>query len=1778
MRLISTIFFIMFLAFSAFAQPVNDECVDRIQLGVVPLCPVIGTFTNVDATASVISSDPTLNKPACFSGSQPDNDVWFSFEVPADGSAPNLIIEVTPTTGANGPISQPQIAAYRGECGEDELAEIGCASAAFNEDMVILELFGLNAGNEIFLRIEDWTASATPNSGDFELCVKAPDPIFNIGEDDGSMLCSGQLFDSGGADGPYGNSENNQFVICPTANFSCIEIEIPAYDIESGFDELNIFSGSSTSDPLFLSFDGTGGPTSFNISSTCVTVQFTSDGSVTRDGFELNWTCTSGDCENPFSTCGAPTEIMNLPYAESGFSTCGALNAVESGPCNAPGLLAGDDHVFTYASPGNECIMVEVSNANPLTALSIYNNCPEQATECLGSDVSAVGSNAVVMMTYLEEPGLYYIIVDNSDACTDFDIAVNSVTCANDAPVTCDAPIMIGSVPYMDNASTCGATNSEGNNDCSFGSGPGEDYIYAYESIGGECLTVRLENAGFGTTISALDGCSVDDPDCFGFAEVTTGDTAVIQLVRLFDPGTYYFVVEASEGCGSFDLQITSIDCPITLPPAIDCENALNINGCGNQPQIINVDQMPSEDDTAYQPGINDGCWSGTGQARFTWFTFQAQADGNFGFLANNAEDPTASDIDIQVWGPYATDEMRCDVMRTTQPVRSTWDAPNVPNLTGLTDVHPATGVAVTDVCENAGGDADGYVSTIQVQQGEWYLVLVNDFSGTIEEGGINMDFTETTPGVLAEFGQMATISPDTVTCPGSPVMLEAGGGLAFNWINSSDGLNCNTCPTPIATITETTEFSVIVSDACNMDTLTVKVAVLEAMAGADQEACNGEPIELVGRPTGAGTEGFWSENTNALSCINCPNPTVDTELLGPGEFSFVYQVGGLLCSNSDTVVITILDAVAPEYAILADTSSCEELVLSLGGATDPNAGYSWTSNPPGFTSTDANPMVTASETITYYLEVTNQTCPRVIMDSVVVMIGNEASLPTLEDQEICSGTSYFLNGNVQSGVTYSWSPSTGISNPSSIVTSFNPTQTTTYTLTTSQDGCIAETNFTITVIGDTEPTLTVTEDLSACVGTIVNLEAVSNVPGTYQWSDGSTGGSITTDLIEQNISLTVTFTPDGECFPSITETINIMALGTPEIDEFTDQSICSVDGYQLSGLTVQPGVMYNWTPSVGVINPNELNAGFNPTDTTTYQVTGTVGACADTATFTLNVAESPVVTIDPVVAVCPGSDVTLSANATLPGEFIWFPFELMGPEVVIEDVNSSLTFTVVFTADNGCEDAAVVIMEVIDEPVIGALADQLLCTDETYQLSGLTEQPGVIYSWTPATGVADPNALNNTFSPTETTTYQITASAGDCSDTESFTINVAETPVITIDPIDVVCSGSDVTITANASIPGEFTWTPGNLTGSEITINDVNATTVYTAEFLADNGCTEVGMVTMEVIESPVIGTLEDQLFCTNDDTYELSGLVEEPGVTYAWTPAIGVADPSALNNIFSPTVTTTYEITATGVACSETESFTINVEETPVLTVPEMATACIGMSLTLTANSTEPGTFTWNPGNLTGDEVTINNLTEMTIYTVSFEAENGCPVADEQIIVEVVPSVEITEIMVDPEMGIVEGDMIQLAVTTEPDNAIMYNWSSGGTGVTETVIPLEIPQISYGVTVTDSNGCTDEATITVDVEPAQYGIPNAFVPDGQQDINRVFQVEITGGNIDVLSMRIWNRFGELVHEGSGTSHGWDGRIDGKLAPSDVYLYGAEIQLPDGTIEKMQGDLTLIR
>jgi len=112
----------------------------------------------------------------------------------------------------------------------------------------------------------------------------------------------------------------------------------------------------------------------------------------------------------------------------------------------------------------------------------------------------------------------------------------------------------------------------------------------------------------------------------------------------------------------------------------------------------------------------------------------------------------------------------------------------------------------------------------------------------------------------------------------------------------------------------------------------------------------------------------------------------------------------------------------------------------------------------------------------------------------------------------------------------------------------------------------------------------------------------------------------------------------------------------------------------------------------------------------------------------------------------------------------------------------------------------------------------------------------------------------------------------------------------------------------------------------------------------------------------------------------------------------------------------------------------------------------------------------------------------------------------------------------------------------------------------------------------VTSEYGC--EATsneIVITVEVVNYAVPNAFTPDGD-NINDRFTVFFPdGANIGIRTFQIFNRWGKLIYSDAGLGY-WDGRFNGEPAPQDVYVYKIELQLPDGTVEVIQGDVSLLR
>jgi gliding motility-associated-like protein len=88
-------------------------------------------------------------------------------------------------------------------------------------------------------------------------------------------------------------------------------------------------------------------------------------------------------------------------------------------------------------------------------------------------------------------------------------------------------------------------------------------------------------------------------------------------------------------------------------------------------------------------------------------------------------------------------------------------------------------------------------------------------------------------------------------------------------------------------------------------------------------------------------------------------------------------------------------------------------------------------------------------------------------------------------------------------------------------------------------------------------------------------------------------------------------------------------------------------------------------------------------------------------------------------------------------------------------------------------------------------------------------------------------------------------------------------------------------------------------------------------------------------------------------------------------------------------------------------------------------------------------------------------------------------------------------------------------------------------------------------------------------------WDIPNAFTPNGDGK-NDVFYVNAYG--VDLMDLRIFNRFGQLIFESANPSFGWDGTYKGVPQPMDAYAYTLLIKFSDGKQVKSSGNITLIR
>ncbi|MBC6989970.1 gliding motility-associated C-terminal domain-containing protein [Hymenobacter sp. BT491] len=826
----------------------------------------------------------------------------------------------------------------------------------------------------------------------------------------------------------------------------------------------------------------------------------------------------------------------------------------------------------------------------------------------------------------------------------------------------------------------------------------------------------------------------------------------------------------------------------------------------------------------------------------------------------------------------------------------------------------------------------------------------------------------------------VGSIAADQAVCAGAtPAPLTStadatggAGAVAYQWQSSADNatwaaINGATNPTYApGQLTATTYFRRLASSggcspaASNVVTITVLPALTAGSIAADQTLCPGAtPAPLTSAaPAGGGTGTFayqWEASIDNNTWTAIPGATTPTLALGPLTATTYLRrqvtSGGCTTAPSNVVTLTVLPALTAG-SITADQNICSGATPSPFTSVAPATGgtgtyaYQWESSVdnttwtaiPGATNPTYAPGPLTVTTFFRRQASSGGGCAPAVSNVVTITVAPALTAGSIAaNQTLCSGVNpapLTSTAGATGGTgtyAYQWQSSadnaTWTAIPSATGDTFapGPLAATTYfrRLVTSGACTTAPSNVvTVTVLPELTAG-TIAADQSVCPGgTPAPLTSTAGAGGgtgsySYQWQSsadnttwtaisGATGPTFTPGPLTTTTYFRRQVTSGG-CTTAPSNTVTVTVLPTLVAGSIAvDQVICAgatpaplTNSGDASGGTGTYAYQWessadnvNWTPIGGATASTYAPGSLTATTYFRRRVTSGTGTCSTGVSNVVAVQVQPLVTpgvtLAPPPVQCPGTPLTFTAVATNAGAaptFRWFVNNVA--------VASGPTFT-----------------------------SSTLVTGDQVRV-------------------------------------EVTPTAGLCSSGPAVaTVTVTRTPTplptlaIAVQPGGPVCLGAPLTFNiasvTEAGPAPEYQWqVNGNdvagATGPVFTSTTLRAGQTVTLRLRTTNACgqpvTAVSNGIPVRIQPPVDVDAGPDLEILAGTSVRLEGRADG-NYPVTWTPAAGLTFPSnePLRPLASPTVTTTYTLSAGEGGCADADQVTVTVR--PPIRIPNAFT----------------------------------------------------------------------------------------------------------------------------------------------------------------------------------------------------------------------------------------------
>ena len=424
---------------------------------------------------------------------------------------------------------------------------------------------------------------------------------------------------------------------------------------------------------------------------------------------------------------------------------------------------------------------------------------------------------------------------------------------------------------------------------------------------------------------------------------------------------------------------------------------------------------------------------------------------------------------------------------------------------------------------------------------------------------------------------------------------------------------------------------------------------------------------------------------------------------------------------------------------------------------------------------------------------------------------------------------------------------------------------------------------------------------------------------------------------------------------------------------------------------------------------------------------------------------------------------------------------------------------------------------------------------------------------------------------------------------------------VVTLIITDTICLNSDtatVTITVNPSLPfsvsiqhtdsitcntlfATFTATSVNNATYAWDFGDLTTDTVNPAQHsyttpgsyivivvVTDTLCNATGSDTITIVVPPM-GNINAAIFYNPsvncDSLVAALGIITNFGHTFSWD--FGDASTGSGTNVsHTYTMQGTYIVTliVTDTICNRTDTAyqTVNFYPPVIagLTIDSIFNSCLPLTVNLNGSSNSAGSsFQWTIDSIfvSGDSSLSYTFDTAGTFNISLivSTASSCNLADTFNYTFTAWDNPVAEFTYDSHPVNFADEIIHFY--DQSSGAVQWRW----TFAPDTFVSIvQNPVYSYAFAgiypvclwVTNAVGCPDEICHDVPITETIY-VPNVFTPN-EDNRNEVFRVYSTG--LFDMNVKIFNRWGELLHEWQGLDGFWDGTYQGKVVQQDVYVY----------------------